>query len=162
MKSDFIKLRLLEYYRFKRAMLAGTEVNVARGIADVLAISIDLKRSYEIEVKTSIQDLKNDFKNKENKHSKMEDKHPYDMTPNYFIFAIPEDLLDKSLKVLKNKNNKYGIITINDNGELKTHRRADILNTSDNSKLKHYLDLRINNQLITILQKNENTYLQNT
>ena len=153
--SNFIKLRLLEYYRFKRAMLAGTEVNVARGIADVLAISMDLKRSYEIEVKTSIQDLKNDFKNKENKHSKMEDKHPYDMTPNYFIFAIPEDLLEKAVLYLKTKNDKYGIILVEDNGDIKTIKKPKLLNKSDNVKLRHYLDLRLNNQLITTLQKLE-------
>ena len=161
MTSDFMKLRLMEHYRFKRGMIVGVEAHVARGIADILAISIDLQRSYEIEIKTSISDLKADFKNKENKHLKMEEDK-YDMAPNYFIFAFPKSLLEKAEQFLKNKNNKYGIISINEDGILETIRSASILNTTDNIKLKHYLDLRINNFLITTLQKNENNYLHFT
>jgi len=135
-------------------MLAGTEVNVAYGIADVLAISMDLKKSIEIEVKVSISDLKADFKNKVDKHSNVENGKW--MNPNYFLIAIPENLLTKTLDILKDKNSKYGIITVSEEGVIKIVKRANKLNLSENNKLKHYLDLRINNQLITVLQKELN------
>ena len=34
---------------------------------------------------------------------------------------------------------------------IRTAKRFKRLNTSDNVKLKHYLDLRVGNQLITVL-----------
>ena len=160
MNSDFIKLRLLEYYRFKRAMLVGTEVGVNYGIADVLAISMDNSRSIEIEVKVSISDLRADFKNKTAKHLLAESGKW--MVPNYFSFAVPEELLEKTLKILEDKNSKYGVITISEDGDIKTIKKASRLNKSPNDKLKHYLDLRINNQLITTLQKKEEMLNENT
>ncbi len=158
MTAKYMQLRLLEYYRFKRAMIVGAEVNVAWGTSDILAISIDLKRSYEVETKISISDLKADFKFKENKHLSMEETHPYDMVPNYFIFAFPSSILEKATEYLKTKNDRYGIILVEDDGNIKVIKKPKLLNKSDNTKLKHYLDLRIGNYLITTLQKLEKLY----
>lgn len=75
--------------------------------SDMLCIDAD-NRLTEIEIKVSISDLKADFK--KNKHD----------NPNKYIgrliYAIPQELLEKSLPIIPLK---YGIITVKSFGEEK-------------------------------------------
>lgn len=51
---------------------------------------------YEFEIKISRADFKNDFKNKKDKHSLLENKDIQDNKPNYFYYIVPENLITES------------------------------------------------------------------
>ena len=48
---------------------------------------------YEFEIKISKTDFKNEFKHKIEKHSLLENKNEELIKPNYFYFAVPENLI---------------------------------------------------------------------
>ena len=115
MTSDIMKSHLLSYYRFKRSMFVGTECYVSYGIADILAISQDKKRSIEIEIKVSLADFGADFREKKSKHHYMKESKNLLMQPDYFLFAVPRVLREKILKRLP----VYaGLLVVEDNGDI--------------------------------------------
>lgn len=149
MNSKFIKGALLSYFRFNRSMIVGTEVYVLCGLADILAT--DKKKFYEVEIKTSISDLKADFKNKKHKHSFMKESH-YANTyqPNYFYFGIPYDLLEKATPLI---DKLYGIIIIKSFNNVSIYRRAKKLHNNYCNRLYNNLVKRISSELANLYIK---------
>jgi hypothetical protein len=95
----------------KQLPLVCTEVG--RWNADVLGIGP--KYSIEVEIKKSISDLRNDFKNKRNKHHFYAQGGGFQRTcavPNYLYFLVPEVLREKAEVVLQDQNPKYGLLWV--------------------------------------------------
>lgn len=104
MNSNYIKTALLCWIRFsKQIAIVATEVG--NNSADV-AYSVN-NCLYEIEVKVSVQDFKEDFKKPKHIAYKM-GKGLW--TPNYFSFAVPDSLVDKVMPLVE--NTPYGLIAI--------------------------------------------------
>jgi hypothetical protein len=155
--TNKIKAALLDFYIFQRsATLVCTELWDGFSIADVIVL---LKNKVlEIEIKTSIADLKNDLKkgkrtskyelidglyretNKRlvTKHSIISDGNNYYYTPNKFYFCIPTSLKDKTLEFIQTLNSKYGLIVFDETKSIKECltfiKRATDLHTFDNTK----------------------------
>ena len=103
--SENIKIACVGWLRFrKRLQLIATECG--RWSSDVLAC--DDKDSVEIEVKVDKYDLRRDFDKR--KHKAYEDGTARGWTPKYFYFAVPYDLMDEALLIIKNKGPKYGLM----------------------------------------------------
>jgi hypothetical protein len=79
----------------------------------------------EIEIKTSLADLRADFKKQ--KHNNI--KNDYKIHVNYFYFAVPDYLLEKATPIIEGMNTKYGIIKIYSNAlyDIKTIKKAKLL-----------------------------------
>ena len=162
-KSKQIKHALLRYYRFKRGCVVGTEVWIHGGIADILAVSDDLKKSYEVEVKISISDLRADFK----KHKQKSNYHKN--KANYFYFCFPKNLLEKALPIIEAQNVKYGIITYDDRenlslnvvpeAKLSVYKRARKLHNNTNDILYKTVVKRVVSELIKMYDKLETSKL---
>jgi len=148
--SKLMKREVLKYFRFERGMPTGTEVNAA----DVLAISDDLSKSYEIEIKTSLNDLKRDFTKKAIKHAYIENSDNK-LNPNFFYFCIPEALLEKALPIVEAHNDRYGIICMKSYGNLKFIKHCRRLNKADNTELYKLLVKRISSELVNMYIKYE-------
>lgn len=151
MTSKTVKAVVLAYYRYKRGYFVSTETHVSHGIADVLAVSKDLKISVEIEVKVSKSDLKNEWINKSTKHSRLQDDtNRYGLIPNYFYFAMPSALYSEALQdsIDLNGHTSYGIIIVNDNHQVEIVKQAKRLNKSTNKQLAHNLFLRATSELV--------------
>lgn len=134
MTSTEIKRTLLNYYRFNQGLYVATEVSTIRGIADIVAMSKNFSKVIEVEVKVSISDLKNEAKSKELKHkvlNKMFESNKserYSISPNYFYFAIPEELLDKAVPIIEDLGDFYGIISIGKSYKTKFAKKTYYLN----------------------------------
>jgi hypothetical protein len=140
-----MKGALLGYFRFKRNMISGTEVYVSYGISDVL--STNRKVIYETEVKTSISDLRADFKNKKTKHHYMNKESEFkpQFQPNYFYFAVPGDLYYKAKEIIDTK--KYGIIVVNSYKDVVIMNKAKKLHNDYSERLFEALIKRISSEL---------------
>lgn len=145
MNSTEIKAALLYYFRYKRNFIAAPEIKTEYlGISDMLALDKSGK-AWDIEIKISIQDLKNDFKKVKHRYYKDWNKD-YLIIPNYFYFCIPIELLEhKYIKELKEMN-YFGIITYNQksiylNKKIYIHRKAPLINKTLNEN--HYKNLII-------------------
>ena len=81
-------------------------------LKDVFGVEIDYKNntflnSIEIEVKNSMADLRNDFKNKKKKH----DLYAKGLScPNYMYYIVPESMSERASELLKDQNSSYGVI----------------------------------------------------
>jgi hypothetical protein len=108
--SANLHIEALAWLRFTKQMpLVATEVG--RWHADVLGLSSRV--SIEIEIKKSISDLRNDFKNKRNKHHYYAQGGGFQRTcavPNYLYYLVPEVLAEKAEVVLRDQNPKYGLL----------------------------------------------------
>lgn len=91
------------YLRFKQRYI-DVATECGRFNADILAHNG--KEIIEVEVKTSIADLRNDMKKK--KHYYYQKQHK--ATPNKFYFAIPRKLRDAAIELTE--NTPYGIIAV--------------------------------------------------
>lgn len=151
MNSKYIKYALLRYYRFDRQMIAGTEVGVSGGFADILAISEDLNKSIEVEVKISKADFKREFKDKLRKHQVM-NLCSATSTPNYYYFAFPKELAEELIHVVPND---YGVIKIYNYNEVKVLRQGKRLNHTDNKILYKKLVKRLSSELIGYYRRYE-------
>lgn len=152
--SNVIKILLLKKYRYSKGMYSATEVNVHGGIADILCVSKGKAKSIEIEIKTSIADLQKDFIKKKRKHLGMEDCNKFsNYKPNYFYFCVPLPLLDKTIKVLEDKNKRYGIITINNRGKIVVHKEALPITHKNNEELFRRIVLRATSELVILHDK---------
>lgn len=104
MNSNYIKTSILCWLRFaKQVSVIATEVGVYN--SDVLYSHKD--KLFEIEVKTSLADFKEDFKKPKHEDYK---KTSNSWAPNFFIFAVPPELVAKTLPLIE--NGPYGMISI--------------------------------------------------
>ena len=102
MDSNYIKACLCAYFRFsKRCFHISTEVG--RFNCDFLAISGET--SFEVEIKTSKEDLNADFRKAKHRIYEMKCDQ---WTPNYFYFCVPPELLDHA--IAKCAGTKYGVM----------------------------------------------------
>lgn len=101
MNSEILKTKVLHYYRFRRRFFyIATECGPYN--SDILVSNG--RRIVEIEVKTSERDLLHDFKKKKHlvyRRSKY--------CPNYFLFAVPSNLVS-----IASKFETYGVISVDD------------------------------------------------
>jgi len=65
----------------------------------------------EIEVKSSLSDLRRDFIEKKNKHGRY--KQGERGTPNYMYYLVPTSMIDKTKEIIKGLNPSYGILEFN-------------------------------------------------
>ncbi len=147
-----IKTALMRYFRFERSMIVGTEINTGpTGIADIIAINDNKTASYEVEIKTSIADLKKNFKDKNFKHSSLNQNNKYN--PNYFYFCVPKDLYEKAKEIIYSNNKQYGIIIFTQFGNygmVQVKNRAKKLNDSGNNLLFEKLLKRITSEIANL------------
>ena len=168
MNSNFIKMCLLCYFKYKRGMICATEVSSGGdSISDVTAMIRDKKLSYEIEVKISIDDLRQEFKkykheviykciNNEWNHNF---KSIYPCFSNYFYFCVPENILDNAIEIIKEKNIPYyGIMKVNPHTDLIPSSRIEFVTKSkkingDNDLLYDNLLLRTSSELVSLYRR---------
>lgn len=152
MKSESQKLKYeaLLWLRIKqRCPFIATEVGAHS--ADVLGINE--KKMVEIEVKISMEDLEREFKNKVYKHSQYTGDRWDNGTwqaqwiPNYFYFAMPTGMIEKSRAILSEETKgKYGIITLDG---FRVVKRAKALHErTPNNHVKLSTALRMGSELI--------------
>lgn len=149
-ESRKIKHRALLWLRLdQRCAFIATEA----GGYNSDALGVNEKKMIEIEVKTSLEDLKNDFK--KHKHSQYFRRQgdAVDFTsnnqwvPTHFYFCVTPDLVDQTKELIEKMGyNSYGVL----NGEtMKVEKRAKPLHTREpNSKVKFILALRMGSELI--------------
>jgi hypothetical protein len=103
-KSDYIKACLSAYYRFgKQFHYIATEAG--RFNSDFLAVKDNV--CTEVEIKVSKADLNNDFKkDKHRMYANAKSKY----VPNYFFFAVPEELVEYA--VAKCVDKPYGVLVV--------------------------------------------------
>lgn len=146
MNSNDIKKALMRYFKKERNYLCATEViSTSRSVADVLADTGN--RIIEVEVKISKSDLLKEFdefsdkrKTKWNlkyaKHQSLKEGIHYNTMKedyekrlwgyinfglvNQFYFCVPLELLEFTIDLVKEKNNKYGVMLYNTNDSERT------------------------------------------
>lgn len=148
----------MSYFRYTRQMLCATEVTCSHGIADVLAVSQDGLKSYEVEVKISLSDLKRELTEKYHKHRELINDSRCKC--NYFYFCLPEELLDKALPILNKFSTKYGIITWKqkhgnqrEDRKLKFYRKATRLTKKTNQDIPSKIVMRLSSEVICLRKK---------
>ncbi len=104
--ANKIKTGLFYYYRTKKQhFCCATECGDFN--ADFITINPD-NELIEVEIKISLNDLKNDFNKR--KHTKYKENN-LTFVPTYFYYCVPEGLVDKCKKILKENNlENYGIL----------------------------------------------------
>lgn len=109
MDSNEIKSALYNHYRFKKqAHIMADEVSTSWSLADFLVIDrADIVT--EIEIKTSLSDLKADFK--KDKYFILRNNKTADLFPrHYFYFCVPVELKDKALIILQEQDSRIGLL----------------------------------------------------
>lgn len=151
--SDTIKSALLNYYRYERSMIVGTEVTMIHGIADILAYNDRNDYSVEVEVKISISDLYADFKHKNKKHLLI-DNNNYDVV--HFYYCVPQDIYDKAKDVIREHNKKYGIMVYIDqpcDKKIVVMDKPAKLCKSTNPVIPHCLYMRLSSEVAILRNK---------
>ncbi len=147
-ESRKMKYRILLWLRLKqRCAFIATEA----GHFGADCLGINEKKMIEVEVKTSYEDLRNDFK--KHKHRLYTKKYTDGYTqwiPTHFYFAVPASLVDKTKELLeKNGADQYGIIDSDHFDGPKVVKRALALHLNEpNSKVKFILALRMGSELL--------------
>jgi hypothetical protein len=104
MNSSYIKTVLMCWLRFnKQIAIVATEAGKYN--SDVIYSTNN--QLFEIEVKTSLADFKEDFKKPKHLEYKVTTNQ---WAPNFFLFAVPLELVDKVLPLLENSS--YGLLAI--------------------------------------------------
>jgi len=162
LNSKLIKTELMKHYRFELSYpYVATE---CIKYSDVNACND--KVLVEIEVKCSLQDLKAEFKTAGNKHNKHfvvycnPSVRPYAIIPNYYYIAVPEELKQHAVEIVKEINPRYGVLVckkdrVSPSGyKIACAKRATKLHskTPDN-RTKSIIAKRITSELITLRQK---------
>lgn len=117
------------------------------GMNSADCLGINEKKMIEVEIKVTIEDLKNDFK----KHKHYRWSHELlsynQWDPTHFYFAVPARLIEGCQALLiKHGNENYGIINTD---EMKIVRRAQWIHKNEpNSKVKFTLALRMGSELL--------------
>lgn len=109
----------LSWLKFdKRCDVVCTEVG-RHYIKDVCGIVIDQEgraaEMIEIEVKTSLSDVRADFRNKAYKH---ELYAAGKSCPNYLYFLVAPNIATEATAIVKAENPKYGVLTIDPNDDI--------------------------------------------
>jgi hypothetical protein len=97
----------------------------SRGLCDVVFVKRN-RMMVEVEIKASIADLKREKKKACRQEEKSEWEEIYDiprLSPNYFVFCIPDFLLDKALPIIESDFPKAGILTFDGTYHLKVARK---------------------------------------
>jgi len=109
MTSTSIKTACLTWLRYAKQMPYVADEVGGHFLADVAAA--DDSQLIEIEIKTSVSDLRRDFETKGSKHYRylqMPDHAGW--IPNKMYFAVPAKLADVTRKLLAEKAPAYGLI----------------------------------------------------
>lgn len=125
--------------------------------SDIIGATVNQKKLIEIEVKVSLQDLKNDFnKNKHMYYFKHNDwSYQTAWTPTHFYFMVPTDLVEETKKLLLAKTatrpeffKHYGII---DGDKNEVVKRAEWIHKRPiEPKVCHTIALRMGSELIKL------------
>ncbi len=147
--TNQIKASLLSYYKWhKGAKLVATEVPTNHGIGDVLIMTKSLM-VYEIEIKISVSDLKNELK-KVYRNKAWEQWKLSNNEPNKYYFCVPSKMINETVDFVTKLNNKYGVIEYTANPYLKRRfkivKKAQYLNKLYNNYEDKMIQ-RINNDL---------------
>ena len=111
-------------------------------------LGINEKKMIEVEIKTTMQDIKNDFKKHKHDVYRQKFKNGYTQwMPTHFYFAVPRDLVEQTKELLKKKGaEKYGVI---DADTFSVIKRANWIHKNEpSSKVKHNLALRMGSELL--------------
>lgn len=143
-EAQRMKTAALCWLRFGKQMpYVATEVGSY--YADVAGA--DLKRLYEIEVKTNVEDIKRDFARKTAKHNCYSGKTDFDPTgynvgrhweswiPNLFYYLVPDHLKHYALSYIEKQNPSYGIMVFGDLG--RERKLADEITIVKQAKMLH-------------------------
>lgn len=95
--------------------------------ADVLGLKSDM--CIEVESKVSISDLRAEFKNKTAKHY-LYGSGNGQSTPNYFYVIVPEDMAEKTVEIIKEKNSKAGVLSVTEKGQEAKHWHDSMITVS--------------------------------
>jgi len=149
--TNQIKASLLSYYKFKiGAKLVATEVATNHGTADVLVLTKSMK-VYEIEIKISISDLKNELKKNDKNTEYRKWKYNYP-SPNKYYFCVPSSMLEYTVEFASKLNNKYGVIEYRPTkyymNRFRIIKKASFLHIlNDTGKYENAIIQRIDNDL---------------
>jgi hypothetical protein len=155
---------VLHYFRFRRRFpYAATEAGAFN--SDVLVFNGTY--AIEIEVKTSLSDLKNEwYKPKHRFYFYPETRLHREYTPNKFYIAVPKELV-KAAIVFTSKL-PYGVIEVDDRPLsnrrkecfCKITKKASPIHLQNPSKIKHSILLRMGSELIQARLKNDPDKIQ--
>ena len=159
MNSKEIKTKILHYFRIhKRFYYLASEAS--RFESDILISNGTT--IFEIEIKCSKSDLLADFKKKKHVTYKNPSKHYLSLMPNRFYFAVPPELTQDALNLVK--DTKYGVIEVSE-ATLKVTKfikyckivkEAENLKEGLSKKLLHKLLLRMGSELLRLRIKDHN------
>jgi hypothetical protein len=117
--SDIVS-HVMSWFRFhKQFPYVADELELGRYRSDVIGANKD--ELIEIEVKVSRSDLAQDFNSKRAKHDVYRSGESCSkriVVPNRFYFAVPERLKKSALEYLSSKNQDYGLIVMDDTGDI--------------------------------------------
>lgn len=109
MTSNEIKSALYNHYRYKKQIyLIADEVLTFRDQADILMIDKN-DIITEIEIKTSLSDLKADFKKHHYRLTK-EARFTHYFERHYFYFCVPYELKGKALEIISSHDDRFGLL----------------------------------------------------
>jgi hypothetical protein len=153
--TNKIQAALLNYYTFERgAYLACTELyTILNSIGDIVVINGNLV--IEVEIKISINDLKNELK-KGREVYEWDDKCPANKvthrivtkhslmnnnvytSPNKYYFCVPKYMLLETIEFATKLNPKYGVLVFNEDSNritkcITVKKKAYLLHSEDNT-----------------------------
>lgn len=132
--SEKIKIAVLAYWKFKRHHMMGA---IECKNADVFTVT----RTYmttDTEVKVSISDMQREARTKYYKHRRFIENNPERWAQpftHYFYFAVPIDLQDKALDVIKGRYPYAGLLVFTD-GEIDIYKPLNIKMVKRSSRFK--------------------------
>ena len=140
--TNEIKSTLLSYYKFyTHCLMVGTEIETNHGIADIIVMTRKTLYIYEIEIKISLSDLKNELK---------KDKHKFPIESNKYYFCVPTNILKETILLAEQLNPKYGVLEYipnkNYKGSINIIKQASLLHKNVNN-YQYRMMQRINNDL---------------
>lgn len=160
MTTNEIKTKLLKYFKWERNYdIVCTEMvyYILAKIVVADLIAVNKHEIVEIEIKTSISDLRADFLNKIEKHEIY--NIPEMMTiqmPNRLYYCVHKDMCNEATPIILSKNKKYGIIIYYDIGGypyISIEKRASKLHNFNNSKLRDIVIRRVSKQFVDLHNK---------
>ena len=168
--SNMIKIVVASYYRYQLGYkYVCTEYNMDQLKKIIMDICIsDGKKVIEVEVKTSYYDLVADKEKKiwiNRAKGKYQEKHKLysgEQTnkkiyaPNYFYFAITEDMLNdkKSIKFIEDNFSQYGIMYVQDWREPHIIKKPTMLNKNKvGENILNSILMRISSENIGLRKK---------
>jgi len=139
-----IKTALMRYFRWQRQFICAEEVGLGGGWADILADTGE--QIYEVEVKVSKADLKNESKKR--KHNK-----DWGHKANKFYICVPEYLIKDALKWVNKTDKRYGVIEYRDLYNVYVIKKAKLLHDKYNPEIKDIINRRLSTMVIDFMLK---------